>query len=71
MAPFVTDQAMNYPVLIGEDDVVRFMQSLGNDIGGLPYTAVIGADGNVLLTHQGEWPAEAAENALITFLSAD
>ncbi len=71
VAPFVTDQAMNYPVLIGEDDVVRFMQSLGNDIGGLPYTAVIGADGNVLLTHQGEWPAEAAENALITFLSAD
>ena len=71
VAPFVTDQAMNYPVLIGEDDVVRFMQSLGNSIGGLPYTAVIGADGAVLLTHQGEWPAEAAENALIAFLSAD
>ena len=62
---------MNYPVLIGADDVVRFMRSLGNHIGGLPYTAVIGVDGTVLLTHQGEWPAETAENALIAFLSTD
>ncbi len=71
VTPFVADKSINYPVLIGNEDVVRFMQSLGNGIGGLPYTAVIGADGAVLATHQGEWQAEAAETALRGFLSLD
>ena len=69
VAPFVADKSMNYPVLVGNEDVVRFMQALGNSIGGLPYTAVIGSDGEVLATHQGEWEAEAAETALLGFLS--
>ena len=69
VAPFVADKAMNYPVLVGNEDVVRFMQSLGNEIGGLPYTAVIGTDGKVLATHQGEWDAEAADRALRGYLS--
>ena len=62
--PFVTEKAVNYPVLTGDEDVVRFMQTLGNTIGGLPYTAVIGRDGQLVATHQGEWEAESAEAAV-------
>ena len=62
--PFVTEKAVNYPVLTGDEDVVRFMQTLGNTIGGLPYTAVIGRDGQLVATHQGEWEAESAETAV-------
>lgn len=69
VAPFVQEKAMNYPVLVGNEDVVRFMQTLGNSIGGLPYTAVIGDNGEILATHQGEWDAKAAESALLGFLS--
>ncbi len=61
VAAFVAEHTMNYPVLVGNDDVIRFMQQLGNAIGGLPYTVVL-AGGEVVLTHQGEWDAaEAAE----------
>lgn len=58
--PFIADHRLNYPVLVGDQDVARLMTGLGNDIGGLPYTVVIGRDGTVLTRHQGEWAADAA-----------
>jgi thiol-disulfide isomerase/thioredoxin len=57
---FVTDKGVNYPVLIGDQDVARFMVTLGNTIGALPYTVVLGRNGEVVTSHQGEWDAEAA-----------
>ncbi|MEQ8663021.1 MAG: TlpA disulfide reductase family protein [Gammaproteobacteria bacterium] len=70
VADFVAEKGINYPVLVGSNDVVRLMQTLGNDIGGLPYTVVLDAAGTVLLTHQGEWAAAAAAAALGEFLKA-
>ena len=64
VTPFVADKGVNYPILVGDADVIRFMQTLGNEIGGLPYTAVIDAHGEVLFTHQGEWHAEDARQIL-------
>lgn len=69
VAPFVAEKGMNYPVLVGNDDVVRYMQALGNAIGGLPYTAVISPAGEVLETHQGEWESAAAEAVLAALLA--
>ena len=68
--PFVADHGMNYPVLVGDQDVARFMTSLGNEVGGLPYTVIIGRDGKVLAKHQGEWAADAAANALEGYLAS-
>jgi len=68
VASFASEKAMNYPVLVGHDDVIRFMQSLGNGIGGLPYTAVIDANGELLTTHQGEWKLDVAERALLSYM---
>lgn len=70
VAPFVAEKDVNYPVLVGNEVVVRFMQALGNEIGGLPYTAVLSPDGQVLETHQGEWEAAAAAAAIEAHLSA-
>ena len=68
---FVADTGLNYPVLLGGDDVAVFMRELGNKIGALPFTAVINASGQIVTTHQGEWHREDAAAALQALLSSD
>ncbi len=67
--PFLTAHAINYPVLLGDQDVARFMTTLGNEIGALPFTVVVGRDGRVLMLHQGEWLADDASKALEGYLA--
>ena len=67
--PFLIDHGLNYPVLLGDQDVARFMTTLGNQIGALPYSVVVGRDGKVLTVHQGEWPAEDAAKSLESYLA--
>ena len=67
--PFLADHGLNYPVVLGDQDVARFMTSLGNQIGALPYSVVVSRDGAVLTTHQGEWQAEDAARALEVYLA--
>ena len=55
---------INYPVLIGGDNVAEFMRDLGNKIGALPFTAVIDRSGNIVKSHQGEWHEAPAEEFL-------
>ncbi|MGR8948262.1 MAG: TlpA family protein disulfide reductase [Gammaproteobacteria bacterium] len=66
---FVAERGMNYPVLLGGDDVAVFMRELGNKIGALPFTAVINSSGQVVNTHQGEWHREDATAALQALLA--
>ncbi len=61
---FMAEHHMNYPVLVGQDDVARFMQALGNNIGALPFTVVIAPDGRVLHRQQGQWKAADAAAVL-------
>ncbi|MEM7540150.1 MAG: TlpA disulfide reductase family protein [Pseudomonadota bacterium] len=61
---FAEEQGMNYPVLVGEDDVIVLMQHLGNQIGALPFTAVIAPGGRTLFVKQGEWEASEADEYL-------
>ena len=68
VAAFAAEHGMNYPILVGDDRVTRFMHVLGNTIGALPYTVVLGRDGQPLHAHQGEWEAEAARQALLSVL---
>ena len=67
--PFLKDHAINYPVLLGDQDVARFMTVLGNQIGALPFTVVVGRDGRVLAMHQGEWSAADAAKTLESHLA--
>ena len=68
--PFLKDHAINYPVLLGDQDVARFMTALGNQIGALPFTVVVGRDGKVLTMHQGEWHADDAGKTLEGYLAS-
>ena len=66
---FLEKTPVNYPVLLGGDDVAIFMRELGNKIGGLPYTAVIDKDGKLVASHQGEWHQEDAASTLQALLN--
>jgi thiol-disulfide isomerase/thioredoxin len=63
-AKFATERAINYPILVGDDNVARLMEGLGNTIGALPYTVVFDRQGQVVHTHQGEWTPAAARQLL-------
>ncbi len=66
--PFLTEHGLNYPVVLGDQDVARFMTTLGNEIGALPYSVVVSRDGKVLTSHQGEWQADEATKTLEGYL---
>lgn len=58
---FSQSNQVNYPFLVGDDDVIAYMQLLGNDIGALPYTVVLSSKGQVLHSHKGEWEEASAK----------
>src|SRR5207245_730858 len=44
---FARTYGVTYPVLIAEADAIELMRRLGNALGGLPYTVVVGRVGAV------------------------
>lgn len=54
VAKFAETAGFNYPVLVGRDDVMSVVESWGIDFVGLPFTMVVGADGELLHAHFGE-----------------
>jgi peroxiredoxin len=65
---FVAKHQVNYPVLVGEMDVIRIAESYGNRVGALPYTVIIGRDGRVAFVQAGPLPADRAEAVLSMLL---
>jgi thiol-disulfide isomerase/thioredoxin len=61
---FAKEYGINYPLLIGEENVAKYMRALGNTIGALPFSVLIGRDGKVLQTHQGEWKQADVEQLI-------
>jgi len=51
---FADQMAMNYPVLAGETEAIELSQKYGNNIGGLPFSAIIDKNGKVTHTITGE-----------------
>ncbi len=49
---------VNYPVFAGDVDIVRAMSALGDQLGALPYSVLIGRDGRVIARHSGELQRE-------------
>ena len=71
VAKFVAEHGIDFPVLVGEEDVARYMQRLGNTIGALPFTVVVTRDAAILHTHQGEWPEADAARVIEAALAGD
>lgn len=61
---FAAEHGMNYPVMTGELEVIKLAESYGNHIGALPYTVIIGRDGQVAHVKPGVLPTEEAESII-------
>lgn len=66
---FVQTHGVNYPILVGENEVMQMMREMGNAIGGLPYTVVLDREGQQRYAHQGEWSLEDARRTLDPLLT--
>lgn len=61
---FLKTTAIRYPVLSGQQDAVEVAQRYGNDIGILPYTAVVDRAGTIRFLQFGEIDETVARNVL-------
>ncbi|MFI4922000.1 MAG: TlpA disulfide reductase family protein, partial [Gammaproteobacteria bacterium] len=52
---------VNYPMLMGTDDVGNMVAGFGGTLIGLPYTVVLDRNGKVLSIHAGELHPEDAQ----------
>ena len=64
---FVNSQGINYPVLVGELEVIELASTLGNDMGTLPYTVIIDRKQRISFVKNGQLDSAQAE-AVITSL---
>jgi thiol-disulfide isomerase/thioredoxin len=51
--PYAREMRINYPVLIGELEVMDLSRAAGNALGGLPYTVVLDRSGQIARTELG------------------
>ncbi len=65
---FIAEQGMNYPVLVGEMEVINISESYGNDIGALPYTVIVDRKGNIHYVKRGPLPGADAEAIISNLL---
>lgn len=65
---FVEEIGINYPILVGDDDVIEVSELLGNDLGILPYTVITDQAGNITFIKYGEVDRETVENEIKKFL---
>ncbi len=61
---FIIEFDVNYPSLVGTDDVIKLANKLGNNIGALPYTVIINRDGVISFTRRGPLSKSEAELAI-------
>ena len=57
MRRFLTMTPVNYPMLYGEDKGSVYAEALGDAFIGLPFSAVAGPGGDILMLHSGELTA--------------
>lgn len=65
---FLRTQEVNYPLLVGDADAIEVSRRYGNNIGALPYTAVIDRTGQIVYRHPGELSMELAKSTLLPLL---
>lgn len=53
IAKFASKYKISYPLLVAGTGAIEWSRTLGNQVGGLPYTVLIGRDGQVKKTYLG------------------
>ena len=64
LAAFSARNTMSYPLLAGGHEAIELSRSLGNTVGGIPHTVILGRHGEPLLSHSGRLPATELEALL-------
>lgn len=54
VSAYAADANFNYPVLVGQEDAMAVAETSGIEFIGLPFTMIVGADGQLLSSHIGE-----------------
>jgi len=65
---FASEFHINYPLLIGQGDVIRISEEYGNTIGALPYTVIVDRQGRIAHMQRGPLPGEKAESIIQSLL---
>ena len=61
---FGRDLGINYPLWVGGLEVTELSKRLGNRLGVLPHTVILGADGRVLETRVGVFAEDTLDSRL-------
>lgn len=61
---FLKVNAVDYPVLAGQQEAVDVAISYGNDVGVLPYTAIVDRAGHIRFVQFGELPEALARDTI-------
>ncbi|MDE2090418.1 MAG: TlpA family protein disulfide reductase [Gammaproteobacteria bacterium] len=67
---FMKQLVVNYPILMGNNQVPQMITALGGDFIGLPYTMVLDRGGQVIKIHPGELDPKDAEILIRSALAA-
>ncbi len=62
VAAYAEAAEFNYPILVGQEDAMAVAETSGVEFIGMPFTMIVGADGQLLNTHTGEILAEDLEH---------
>ena len=62
---------MNYPVLMGGEDAMRIMTDFGNNSGSLPYSVIIGRQGQIIARKLGAMTLDELEGILRPHLTGN
>jgi len=65
---FADKIGINYPLLVGEQEVIKLAGKFGNQVGGLPYTVVLDRSGNINFIKQGPISSLEAEQVITSLL---
>ena len=65
---FANEIGINYPLLVGEQEVIKLGVKFGNRIGGLPYTVILDRSGIISFIKQGPLSVSEAEQVITSLL---
>jgi peroxiredoxin len=69
VARFWQEMKINYPLLLADDSVYELMGAYGNRDAGLPYSVIIGRDGQAVATKLGAYEEKELEAQLKSLLA--
>ena len=65
---FMKEYSINYPLLVGGDEVISIATQLGNNIGAMPYTVFVNSEGKIAFTRRGPLMMDEAEAVIKNYL---